>query len=198
MKKIFQKLPFQLLFLSSGFLTFSQCEMVEYAMDNPLVTKAIYGYYNNITLRNHPLWNALKKDKTKFILLREEQKTLSNGKTQKQYYATVCSTNFFKTEKVTFSGYFIMNDVLFVVESSSENSFVAKDKEAKICLDTILRDYKLKEYQPTIRVKRMFHDQEVEMIEFGDRLSESAMYIVLKPEYEGFEKKDYVLFSVID
>jgi hypothetical protein len=40
----------------------------------------------------------------------------------------------------------------------------------------------------------MFHDQEVEMIEFGDRLSESAMYIVLKPEYEGFENKDYVLF----
>jgi hypothetical protein len=48
--------------------------MVEYAMDNPLVTKAIYGYYNNITLRNHPLWNALKKDKTKFILLRKNKK----------------------------------------------------------------------------------------------------------------------------
>jgi hypothetical protein len=86
-----------------------------------------------------------------------------------------------------------MNDVLFVVESSSE-TFVAKDKEAKICLDTILRDYKLKEYQPTRRVKRMFHDQEVEMIEFGDRLSESAMYIVLKPEYEGFEKKTTCYF----
>jgi hypothetical protein len=40
----------------------------------------------------------------------------------------------------------------------------------------------------------MFHDQEVEMIEFGDRLSESAMYIVLKPEYEGFEKKTTCYF----
>lgn len=198
MKNISQKLSFLLLFLSSGYLTFSQCEMVEYTMDNPLVTKAIYAYYNRITLHDHPLWKALKKDKTKFILLKEEQRKFPNGKAHTEYYATVSSTNFFKTEKVTFSGYFIMNDVLFVVESSSQNTFVAKNKEAKICLDTILRDYTLKEYQPTRRVKRMFHNQEVETVEFGDRLSDSAMYIVLKPQFEGFENKDYALILAIN
>ncbi len=67
-------------------------------------------------------------------------------------------------------GYFYIDKVLFLVTSPFMGLFTTKNYDYDNCLSQVLQNHSIREYDAPKRIKKIFHNQEVEMKELGESI----------------------------
>lgn len=171
---------FIVLFTMCKISIYAQCDIPQLTIRDSSVLKSVRGYISHIAQRDPNISENLINKKTQIVMMSETKQGDTDGIDKRVLSVAICDNNYFKSYKMAIMGYFHLDNILFIVTSPFMGMFQTNNYDYEnSCLKKILSNYTLKEYKSYKRVKKMRNNEEVEVVENGDRLNSYECSIVL-------------------
>jgi hypothetical protein len=127
----------------------AQCDIAQLTIADSTTTKSLRGYIQKVYSLNPQIIENLTNKKTAIVLLQESRRGVAGIGDEKIFNVAICENNYFKHYKMTINGYFMLDNVLYLVTSPIFGSFQTNNYDYENpCLSKILSKHSLKEYDP--------------------------------------------------
>lgn len=175
----------------------AQCDIAQLAITDSTTTKSLRGYIQKVYSLNPQIIESLTSKKTAIVLLQESRRGVAGIGDEKIFNVAICENNYFKHYKMTINGYFMLDNVLYLVTSPFIGSFETDNYDyGNPCLSKILSKHFLKEYDPPKTIKKIRNNVEIEIKELGGKLHNYECIIIPKPKDKATEDGYSLLFPL--
>ncbi|NBA77027.1 hypothetical protein GOQ04_15820 [Emticicia sp. ODNR4P] len=181
-----------LLFTSTHNLV-AQCTIPLLDIKDSVTIKALRRYVDKADVSNSKGTGKYIDTKSTVILLQEEIVHQADRTVTKLLKVNMARMNYYKYRKMSILGYFYIDEFLVLVTSSEFGLFATQNYDYDNCLSQVLQNHSLREYDAPKRIKKIFHNQEVEQIELGERTTFHAATITL--DFADKKKKEPFLIQ---
>lgn len=149
---------------------FAQCTIPLLDIKDSVTIKALRRYVDVADATNSKYKGKFIDKKKTIVLLQEKQTIQADGKILKLMEVNMSETNYYKFWKLIITGYFYVDEFLFVVISPRTGSFITNNYDYDTCLSQVLQNHTIREYDSPKTFKKILHNQEVTMKEMGESI----------------------------